>query len=390
VKLNKEDVAIARSLILAGFRSTFFTIIMKNLLNILVLSTPVGAIGSGKAGGVELTIKNIVNNLSARGHGIDVVAPAGSEISCRDLHLIEGNFSALAQDDTEQSTVVIPDNSVLENMWDFANEVQHDYDLLVNFAYDWLPLYLTPFFDRPIAHWISMSCISPMMNRMVSQTTSMFPQTLAVNTRVSANTFQAKEELLVMGKGINLQQYTFVEKPQTPNLAWAGRISPEKGLADAIEAAMLAERKLDIFGVVQNPDYWQAIQNKYPASAYNYHGFLATADFQAKLGNCVGLLMTSHWIEAFGNVVIEALACGVPVVAYNQGGPAEIIENGLTGWLVEHKSIVALSKGLQKIEQIDRYSCRLSVERKFSLSAFADRIEFWFQDVSQSKLANKK
>jgi UDP-glucose:tetrahydrobiopterin glucosyltransferase len=363
---------------------------MKDLLNILVVSTPVGSIGSGKAGGVELTIKNIVNNLSARGHGIDVVAPVGSEIICRDLHLIEGNFSALAQDETEQDTVVIPDNSVLENMWNYAYGVQHDYDLLVNFAYDWLPLYLTPFFERPIAHWISMSCISPVMNRMVSQTTAMFPQTLAVNTRVSANTFQAKEELLVMGKGINLQQYTFVEKPKTQNLAWAGRISPEKGLADAIEASMLAERKLEIFGVIQNHDYWQAIQNKYPSSAYNYHGFLATADFQARLGNCAGLLMTSHWIEAFGNVVIEALACGVPVVAYDHGGPGEIIDDGVTGWLVEHKSIAALAEGLQKIEQIDRYSCRLSVERKFSLSAFADRIEFWFQDVSQSKLANKK
>jgi UDP-glucose:tetrahydrobiopterin glucosyltransferase len=373
-----------------SFDRPFFTIIMNNLLNILVVSTPVGAIGSGKAGGVELTIKNIVNNLSARGHGIDVVAPAGSEIVCRDLHLISGSFSALAQDDIEEENIVIPDNSVLENMWDYAHRVQHDYDLLVNFAYDWLPLYLTPFFERPIAHWISMSCISPMMNRMVSQTTAMFPQTLAVNTRASANTFQAKEQLQIMGKGINLQQYSFVEKPKTPDLAWAGRISPEKGLTDAIEAAILAGRKLNIFGVIQNHDYWQAIQNKYPASAYTYHGFLTTTDFQAKLGHCVGLLMTSHWIEAFGNVVIEALACGVPVVAYDQGGPAEIVENGVTGWLVEHKSIAALSVGLQKIEQIDRYSCRMSVERKFSLSAFADRIEFWFQDVSQSKLANKK
>jgi UDP-glucose:tetrahydrobiopterin glucosyltransferase len=363
---------------------------MKDLLTILVVSTPVGLIGSGKAGGVELTIKNIVSNLSARGHLIDVVAPSGSEIICRDLHLIEGNFSDLAQNATEQDTVVIPDNSVLEKMWNYAYRVQHDYDLLVNFAYDWLPLYLTPFFERPIAHWISMSCISPVMNRMVSKTTKMFPQTLAVNTRSSANTFRAREKLLIMGKGINLQQYTFVEEPKTQNLAWAGRISPEKGLGDAIEAAILAGRKLDIFGVIQNHDYWQAIQNKYPSSAYNYYGFLPTSDFQSKLGNCTCLLMTSHWIEAFGNVVIEALACGVPVVAYDQGGPAEIIEHGVTGWLVEPKSIAALSVELQKIGQIDRYSCRLSVEKKFSLSAFADRIELWFQAVSQSKLANKK
>ncbi len=363
---------------------------MKDFLTILVVSTPVGSIGSGKGGGVELTIKNIVSNLSARGHLIDVVAPSGSEIVCRDLHLVEGNFSELAQNCTDHDTVLIPDNSVLEKMWEYAYQVQNNYDLLVNFAYDWLPLYLTPFFERPIAHWISMSCISSVINRMVTKTTKLFPKTLAVNTQSSANTFQAKEELLIMGKGINLQQYTFVEKPDTKNLAWAGRISPEKGLDDAIEAAILSGRKLNIFGVIQDHNYWQTIQNRYSSSAYDYYGFLPTSDFQSKLGNCACLLMTSHWIEAFGNVVIEALACGLPVISYDQGGPAEIIENGVTGWLVEYKSIAALSKGLQKIEQINRHNCRLSVEKKFSLNAFADRIEFWFQDILQSQLANQK
>lgn len=385
MRLKAKETAIAKSLFLLSsinFLKISFT--MKDFLTILVVSTPVGSIGSGKAGGVELTIKNIVSNLSARGHIIDVVAPLGSELVCRNLHLVAGNFSELAQNCPNQDTVVIPDNSILEKMWEYARQVQHNYDLVINFAYDWLPLYLTPFFERPVAHWISMSCISSVMDHMVTKTVQMFPKTLAVNTLSSASTFQAKEQLLIMGKGIDLQKYSFVEEPKTKNLAWAGRISPEKGLGDAIEAAILFGRKIDIFGVIQDHDYWQSIQNKYPTSVYNYHGFLPTSDFQSKLGNCTCLLMTSHWIEAFGNVVIEALACGVPVITYNQGGPAEIIEHGVTGWLVEPKSITALAEHLPKIKQINRHNCRLSVENKFSLNAFTDRIEFWFKDILKS------
>ena len=88
--------------------------------------------------------------------------------------------------------------------------------------------------------------------------------------------------------------------------------------------------------------------------------------------------MTPRWVEAFGNVAIEALACGVPVIAYRRGGPAEIITDGKTGFLVEPDSVAGLVEAIGKLSEIDRADCRHAAETVFSQSAWGDVIESWF------------
>ena len=99
-----------------------------------------------------------------------------------------------------------------------------------------------------------------------------------------------------------------------------------------------------------------------------YKGFLPnTGAMQQVLRSAKALLVTSRWVEAFGNVVVEALACGVPVIAYRRGGPAEIVKDGKTGWLVEPDSVDALVAAIARIEQIDRHICRQEAEAHYSL-----------------------
>lgn len=91
--------------------------------------------------------------------------------------------------------------------------------------------------------------------------------------------------------------------------------------------------------------------------------------------------MTHRWMEALGNVAIEALACGVPVISYRRGGPTEIIREGITGWLVEPDNQNELVDAIQKLDQIDRSVCRQQAETEYSLEALGDRIEQWFAQV---------
>jgi hypothetical protein len=91
--------------------------------------------------------------------------------------------------------------------------------------------------------------------------------------------------------------------------------------------------------------------------------------------------MTPRWVEAFGNVAIEALACGVPVIAYHRGGPAEIVEDGKSGFLVEPDSVEGLVDALGKLDTIDRHACRQRVEVEYSNQAMGDRMEQWFWDI---------
>ena len=91
--------------------------------------------------------------------------------------------------------------------------------------------------------------------------------------------------------------------------------------------------------------------------------------------------MTPRWIEAFGNVAIEALACGVPVVAYRRGGPSEIVNHGKTGFLVEPDKVTELVKAINKIDRLDRQLCRQQAQTEYSLLALGDRFEAWFESL---------
>jgi UDP-glucose:tetrahydrobiopterin glucosyltransferase len=164
-----------------------------------------------------------------------------------------------------------------------------------------------------------------------------------------------------------------------------GRIAPEKGLEDAVAASQLTGIPMKIMGFLENQGYWQQILRDYPDAPVEYEGFLSTTELQQRLRQCRALLMTPRWVEAFGNVAIEALACGVPVIAYRRGGPAEIVEDGKTGFLVEPDSVEGLVEAMGHLEKIDRYACRQRVEVEYSNHAMGDRIEQWLVDILRER-----
>ena len=320
-----------------------------------------------------------------RGHTLQILAPLGSKFETMPVVQIPGSLQLIAQSQERHAPITMPENSVLANMWEYARQVQTDYDIIVNFAYDWLPFYLTPFFSRPIAHFISMGSIYEAMDEIVAKVANTFPGTIGFYTPSQAATFSfvgANECTPVhyLSSGIDLCLYEFCPQP-LQQLAWLGRIAPEKGLEDAIAAAQIAQIKLKIMGKMQDQSYWQQICQDYPDAPYEYLGFLSTAQMQKELRQCQAMLMTPRWVEAFGNVAIEALACGVPVISYRRGGPAEIIQDGKTGFLVEPDSVDGLVDALARLDEIDRYTCRQQAEAEFSLLALGDRFDKWFQQL---------
>ncbi len=354
-------------------------------LKLLFVSTPVGPLGTGLGGGVELSLYNIAREMIRRGHTIQIVAPQGSKLESMPLVQIPGNLQIIAQSQERTAPITMPGNSVLANMWDYARQVQADYDLIVNFAYDWLPLYLTPFFTRPIAHFVSMGSLYQAMDQIVKQVAVQFPGTIGFYTPSQAATFAIDHSCTCLSSGIDLSLYQFCSQPQ-PYLAWLGRIAPEKGLEDAIAAALIANIPLKIMGKMQDQSYWQQICQDYPDAPIEYLGFLSTTDMQQELRKCRALLMTPRWMEAFGNVAIEALACGVPVIAYRRGGPAEIVQDGKTGFLVEPDSVAGLVEAIARLDEIDRHTCRQQAEAEYSLEALGDRFEEWFWDILRSRV----
>lgn len=350
------------------------------MLKILFLSTTVGSLGSGQGGGVELTVQNLAQEMCLRGHKLEVVAPEGSFLNNIPVTNIAGKLQIPVQTQSRDEPICLPDNSVLANMWNYARQVQHQYDLLVNFAFDWLPFYLTPFFKTPIAHFISMGSMTEASDRIMQQVIEQYPGTFGVYTQSQANTFPFAQDCKILSSAIDLSLYRFNQDPEM-SLAWLGRIAPEKALEDAVAAVNITGNPLKIFGKIQDQDYWSQICHDFPDAPIEYKGFLSTGELQKELGKCRALLMTPRWIEAFGNVAIEALACGVPIIAYRRGGPSEIVKHGRTGFLVEPDSITGLVTAIKQIEQIERQLCRQQAEEEYSLTALGDRFEVWFKQL---------
>lgn len=367
-------------------------------LRLLLLSTPVAPLGSGLGGGVELTITNLTQVLVHRGHSVSIAAPQRSCLPATvrgsvELIQVPGNCQPTAQNQARSAPIVVSD--ALANAWAIAQQQQHNYDLLVNFSYDWLPFYLTPFFRTPVAHFVTMGSLNDALDSEIAQLDQRCPGVLGAYTRSQANTFASSKaappiEWEILGSAVDISQYEYCPE-STAELAWVGRISPEKGLEDAIAAAIQSKRTLNIFGKLENPGYWEQIQLQIEQAAscgitIRYCGFLPTAQLQKALGQCQALLVTPRWLEAFGMVVIEALACGVPVIAYRSGGPAEIILSGETGYLVEPGDVGSLVRAIAKIEQIDRARCRELAEAMYSLEAWGIRFEKWFYQIVSGKV----
>lgn len=354
-------------------------------LKILLLSTPVGPLGSGLGGGVELTLTNFAKALTHKHHRVTLVAPAGSESDFPWVK-IAGALQTSTQTAGRAAAIELPGSSVLANMWDYARQVHREFDLVLNFAYDWLPFYLTPFFQRPVAHMVSMGSLTDAMDAVIANVATTFPQTVAFHSQAQAATFdfyRPSDRYPLIGNGLDLAHYQFNPDP-AKHLGWVGRISPEKGLEDAVAAAQATQIPLKIWGVMQDSAYWDEIRQAYPTAPIHYAGFLETADLQRELGTCRALVMTPKWVEAFGNVAIEALACGVPVITYRVGGPAEIVEPGKTGWLVEPNSVEGLVAAIAQIDRLDRWVCRQQAESTYSLAALGDRLEHWFSRILSS------
>lgn len=350
------------------------------MLKLLFLSTPVGPLSSGIGGGVEFTLYNLAQEMIRRGHQVQVVAPEHSTLPNTPIIEISGQLQISAQSQERDVLICLPPDSVLGNMWEYARTVQEQYDLIFNFAYDWLPFYLTPFFTLcPVAHLVSMGSVSEAMDVIIQQTIHQFPHLVTFYSQTQAETFGI-QNAHCLGSAINLPLYQYVSSPDD-YLAWVGRIAPEKALEDAVKASKITGIPLKIFGKLQDTAYWKKIQQDYPDAPFEYVGFFSTDELQKYLGKARALLMTPRWVEAFGNVMIEALACGVPVIAYRRGGPVEVVQDGKTGFLVEPDSVQGLVEAIQKIDTIDRMNCRASAEQEYSLEALGDRTEQWFHDI---------
>jgi len=185
--------------------------------------------------------------------------------------------------------------------------------------------------------------------------------------------------------GIQVDKFTFNSK-KGKYAAFLGRMSPEKGPLQAIRAAKKAKIPLIMAAKVDLTDkeyFHKKIKPLIDGKLIKFIGEVDHRDKVKLLRNAAALLGLIQWEEPFGLVMIEALACGTPVIANNRGSVSEIIQNGKTGFIV--KNINEAVKAIHNIDQIDRYDCRRLAEEKFSVEKMTTEYEKIYYKLLEKK-----
>lgn len=172
--------------------------------------------------------------------------------------------------------------------------------------------------------------------------------------------------------GLPEDQYS-LSKGKGGYLAFLGRISPEKGLDQAVEIARRVGMPLKVAAKVDQADveyYETKIKHLLQGPDVEYIGEIGYPEKNEFLGNAAALLFPIQWPEPFGLVMIEAMACGTPVIAYPYGSVREVIEDGVNGFVVP--DIAGAVEAAKKIDQIDRKKCRRRFEERFTAARMAE------------------
>jgi glycosyltransferase involved in cell wall biosynthesis len=238
-----------------------------------------------------------------------------------------------------------------------------EFDLIHN-HYDFLPLSYSGFTHTPIVttiHGFSSPSILPVYKKYNDST-----HYVAIS---EADKSAELDYIATIHHGIDLKQFPF-QLAVEDYLLFFGRIHPDKGVHDAIEVARKTGKRLVIAGIVQDEAYFkQKIEPCIDGSKVKYIGSVGSGKRQEVMGGALALLHLIHFDEPFGLSVVESMACGTPVIAYDRGSMPELIQNDSTGFIVD--DLGAAVQAVSKIHTLDRRACRDDVEKRFTCQRMA-------------------
>ncbi|HOJ52380.1 MAG TPA: glycosyltransferase [Syntrophales bacterium] len=260
------------------------------------------------------------------------------------------------------------DRSLDPKVWE-ALHISHlfesakEFDIIHN-HFDFLPLTYTGLTETPVVttiHGFSSPKILPVYEKYNDRVYYVAISEADKNPRLSY--------VATIHHGIDLSQFTFRPEPGE-YLLFFGRIHHEKGTRECIEIAQKAGMKLVIAGIIQDQAYFENQVRPFLSENIVYVGSAGPEERNDLLGKAYALLHPINFDEPFGLSVVEAMACGTPVVAVNRGSMPEVVAHEKTGFLVSRaEEMVDI---LPQVRNLNRIECRKWVEERFTVERMVD------------------
>ncbi|MBB5375917.1 glycosyltransferase involved in cell wall biosynthesis [Deinococcus metalli] len=237
-------------------------------------------------------------------------------------------------------------------------------DVLHNHA-DFLPLMFASLVTTPTIttiHGFSGAAILPAYTAYADR--------LAFVSISDADRSPALPYVATVYHGIDLGEFTYRAAPDDPPyLAFLGRLHPDKGAADAIRVACAAGLPLKLAGIIHDRAYFDREIEPQLGGDITYLGSVGPPERDRLLGGAAALLHLIHFDEPFGLSVLEAMACGTPVIAYGRGSMRELIDDGVSGFVVPDEAAAVIA--VHALDGLDRAAVRARAET-FSVARMVD------------------
>jgi len=334
-------------------------------LKIAIIADPYLPVPPTHYGGIERIIAFLVEGLIKRGHHVTLWAHPKSTVPCELVPY--GSPPHMRTNDRLRELLQVS-SPLFQHRTTF--DLVHSFGRLAA---------LLPLFPLPIPKIQSYQ--RPIALRSIKWASKLAGNSIFF-TACSTNCRQPVSHLgrwATIHNGVRLADYTFQAEvsPDAP-LVFLGRLERIKGAHTAIAIAKATGRKLIIAGNVVAEEEHQCYFNREIASKIDneqikYAGPVNDVQKNELLGNAAALLMPIEWEEPFGIVMVEALACGTPVIGFERGAVPEVIENNISGYVC--KSFDDMLQKVQSISQLDRRAVRIRAETHFSDQVIVDAYE---------------
>ena len=248
-----------------------------------------------------------------------------------------------------------------------------EFDLIHN-GFDFLPLTYSDLVTTPVIttiHGFSSPRILPVYERYDATT-----HYVAIS---DADKHPGLHYAATIHHGIDTAAFAVHPTPGD-HLLFFGRIHPDKGTAHAIEVARRAGRRLDIAGIIQDEQYFRDhVEPHIDGELVRYLGPVGAAERADVLGGAHALLHLIDFDEPFGYSVVEAMACGTPVIANARGSMAELIDHGTTGYLVTDAD--GAVDAVQRASDLDRNVIRATAVRRFDAATMVEAYVSVYREI---------
>lgn len=311
----------------------------------------------------------LTEGLVALGHDVTLFATADSQTSAT-LH-------AVSPQGYEENQSLIP------KVWECLHiselfEHADEFDIIHN-HFDYLPLTYSGLTPTPLLttiHGFSSPGILPVYKKYNGKV-------LYVSISDADRSLEL-DYIKTIHHGIDITQFDF-EPADDGSLLFFGRIHPDKGTREALDIAKACGQKLILAGIIQDQTYFdQFIFPHIDNDKVVYIGSVGPDERNRLLGGACALLHPIQFDEPFGLSVIESMACGTPVIAFDRGSMPELIQNGKNGFLVN--TVAEAVEAVARIYKIDRAYCRRMAEKHFTVERMIREYVQVYEMILQERL----